>query len=1154
MNIVLQMAMFDRSIVHKFLNDTGFGLPFLLPDHNLLSIMENLGVGWYPNHRVFLSNSYPLVWDDVSVCAFRDWCTIASNRDWPNGVEMLDDLNSLFALVSSLLLHRASVGNRYAHLFRLFNCVDKLCRIWSQRLRFKVFNKEVCCHHQIPLRDCTCDRVSQGVVCPLTQIHAQTILALTDHLRAWIYTYKIFISNFHRDQRLKFFFESIRGAYAQNTFQGYYLDHNTDKDTVYFWMGLHSTFHLIGSTTRSSIQRAWEHRRDVLGMNKRKWQPAYDCWKFLKQDDFICIPLLKFASGISKIEIQSLELHLIKTFQPTLNSPWANQYLLKWNRELRSTLTNKSAAQNKPMRHRRSPPTPPFKDMCWKLKPMENVQYVKTVWRRLLPGTPPTRARVVCTTTIPRIIDSLVVLYRNNNLQNRSDSLCREMEFMMMALSVIIIQKICVRICLDYAQRIALPIIQFIRQATRTKEVRPRIHLVRLPVPYRMDRDFRVAVRHCINACAPSLPEGLICIVTLAWSGNPKVVDTLTNVKTWERQYLTEVPCTCELLRGLGFPQPNRAFHLCSTLRESSLRFVLGEIWGSGQLAYQFPTHVCIRRISQLVAGKSNMRRYRVLRHFFYSVFTSLTPLYLLRSSPIPPRKFLTPGVPAHNDVAFIRTVLNDIAVISVVDKRSCEVAVACPLGRSLASRKIMLSADYRISTTSPEETVVRFQRFWDLHLGAANPKLKHWFQKLLQKHEFGQGYQVPKFSNMQEKVRPLNSYYKHGFKCVFSFMCMAGLHLISRLKCPNLHCMNIKTIVHKFTTFNDEVLRRAVDPLQRWMGYHLYRFKRDIDNFYPRVPREIVAQAWLWLISRRDACPPRRPYVIVRRSRQFTKKRGNLGFLHDGPPFRCVNRIEDNTRFLLSSAPRDSVEVFNFPIISGSAVIDLDYSTASCYWASQLWLQVRGVPQGSPLAVLQAILCAVFMETSFLKQWRRHVRWKDIFWEGFRWIDDIYIVVFVHPLDIAAFEGWFLASLGGCFQPLQFKVEDPSTFVGLEISINGNLTGASDWALSTTAYNPNLPTLLAVKSRKRFLAKDYWPRLQPWITARPFSSKVGVLRGMLCRSMDCATNNYVLQRSIFHLCTEWHINGVPNWIITKVLRETGLRTFPWLPPPLPEP
>ena len=219
-------------------------------------------------------------------------------------------------------------------------------------------------------------------------------------------------------------------------------------------------------------------------------------------------------------------------------------------------------------------------------------------------------------------------------------------------------------------------------------------------------------------------------------------------------------------------------------------------------------------------------------------------------------------------------------------------------------------------------------------------------------------GYVIPKDKD-KNKYRPVVSYYNHKYKKLLNTVSRGVAGMLKMID-DEKHCILWKTgDLHKIMNEKITKLLGNSSKNNKYIKIRSY----DIKNFYTNLNHNEIRKAFRWLVSE------------VRKKKRVCK-------------YVSVCRNKDEKVRFGSRVDLDGWTVFDFSVFED--VIDMDLEFAIFRIGDVLLQQEKGVPMGSPLSPILAILVAAYYESCFFENCQEDER-KLI--DGVRYVDDITIL-----------------------------------------------------------------------------------------------------------------------------------------------------------------
>ena len=473
---------------------------------------------------------------------------------------------------------------------------------------------------------------------------------------------------------------------------------------------------------------------------------------------------------------------------------------------------------------------------------------------------------------------------------------------------------------------------------------------------------------------------------------------------------------------------------------------------------------------------------------------------------------------------------LRRIAVVTPVDKMPSALAISCPRAWQARAREVFLG----------KSNVCRLFPGWNsVHNAFSELQAKLGYTGLLPRdvthHQFGGVDVWPKTSNLPLKARPLGSYAKHCMRAHFSLACRA-LNFMTTNLCPeSISVIAAEKVVNKFHNFSVD----CVDKCSRGFTPIYVPFKRDIDNFFNNVPRNLISKALHWVVARwYEVHGTRRRFIRIPRLYRYAPR------YRESP--HCFSRAFKGHVRNLARANRPKPSPHNCRVVSADdyvlrvddivPIVNADLDSGFLHFGRGLFVPTVGMTQGSNLSPGVCNLVCCFFEFERVRL-PPHIPCDGIHFVTMmiaRWVDDIFgVLCFWHQehhraQDIRSLSDQLIEHLMRTYshavhsrirrkrkyECLRLKVEDPAVFVGFNVGTTPVVS------LSPHSKNGNLFRAAVVRV--------LYPRFQSWHCNRPLSEKVGSVQGLLVQCVDRCMN----------------VDPVPH--IASLMLELKCLEYPW--------
>ena len=220
-------------------------------------------------------------------------------------------------------------------------------------------------------------------------------------------------------------------------------------------------------------------------------------------------------------------------------------------------------------------------------------------------------------------------------------------------------------------------------------------------------------------------------------------------------------------------------------------------------------------------------------------------------------------------------------------------------------------------------------------------------------------GYIIPKNKD-KNKYRPVVSYFHHKYKKLLNTTSRGIAGMLKLISKNSKNCVLWKTgDLHNVMIEKIRKLLELKNSKNKYIKVRSY----DIKNFYTNLDHSEIRKAFKWLVSTVKKHKRVCEYVSVSSDRNEKNRIGSKVNMH-GWTDLDMDVLQD--------------------------IIDMDLNYAIFTIGDVILQQEKGVPMGSPLSPILAILVAAFYEYQFFESCRQEE--KDEI-DGVRYVDDISII-----------------------------------------------------------------------------------------------------------------------------------------------------------------
>ena len=397
--------------------------------------------------------------------------------------------------------------------------------------------------------------------------------------------------------------------------------------------------------------------------------------------------------------------------------------------------------------------------------------------------------------------------------------------------------------------------------------------------------------------------------------------------------------------------------------------------------------------------------------------------------------------------------------------------------------------------------------------------------------HAYGLNDSLPKYSNEYEKDRPLLSYAGHGGRDILSAGARAGMFALKQAFKEDISVLSLTTVVDEFVSF-----QRTLDFEDVAACLHCFKF--DIKDFFTSIPHPLLMQAWNFFFTHLTEFSRRYSHILIPTKQESRTPRNIIWLRFARFAQRKPYTLSSRRQHKYTAQPRFSTNNRtphkNYISISFSAIGDalrIDISSAISFLGEQPIRQKYGSPQGSPMSVFNASIVALFLEYRAWTDLRAscldliHQPYVRIF--RARWVDDLFLLFATrYPLSSIHCAG-IQMRFTDAYSPFGLKVEDASTFVGLNIDCQGR------------------------KLHFGIASKKIAPKYAHARSNITRSQMRGLIKTVVTRAIDCSTDPHTILRSIREIWHDFETVGYQIPIFRSVLDELR-RKYPYLNDVLP--
>lgn len=906
------------------------------------------------------------------------------------------------------------------------------------------------------------------------------------YFRQLLFTMKLELSKFHHDVRLRDFLRAVGKTSFRTSIPCRSAASQNDRCVVY---GLYSPRHrasYVGATTRGLATRADEHTRNC---NRSQSQRDIPCYKYLRRHgvhNWIPLPLVSFADTTSLATLKRIELQLVTQSHSTLNTPYINRLNARHMDCKPVVATTRLRTRSRPFRHERNPEKPRSSSLLNSKEAMgshcsraivESYRSETSFFGKVLK-----RTKRVEWFTVFEVSEKATSLHNSTHRNGRLYRILR-------ALPQSFLDQVCQFVTRWYTPSDSKRALRRINDACKNRTFKPRIVSKRIRVDW-LPLDIRPLMMRALAVTFRYRDPTSHYIIHIQYRRQRSVLDLLSNERHWSRSFtLTSPQCTCGVLESLGFSRDPETNHVSCRLEDHQpLCDLLPEGCGCNVKVLRGVPEVLNHCLKELGRSLPDDRSRSFAQGFFALLFSN----HAATAKNLPEGRKHCDFVHS-SQLTPLRQSLNDVAVISTVDKNKSSICVSCPHFRySRPHSTFLMGPDYRTSQITPETALTNASAQVRAIVLPANPDNGPTLDKAVRNHRFGSGLEIPKDSSLCHKSRPLMSYYRHFYRAILGYICVAGLYLISRLKDPHMHTTNPQSILSRLAHFNYQTTtdRRQGKPRE------IFARKTDVANFYNTIPRPPLLRALVWLMQ--SSGIGRRRFLCVTKNRYSHANAGppqSSGHVPGHGCHRLCPRSLKN-RVRVTNSRHVPKGCFLIPIESILDLIQIDLGCAFFHIHNIFVQQWDATPQGAPASPFYAILTAVFIETQFLQSFSLSTEVLEARLFSARWIDDCYLLIATQHKTTAdrlfkKLEHFFTQEgFTMKLEPLQYF----APFMIIDDGFGSPLSASRD----PVKFGVKVPGFL------EFFDQGSWkPRLQGFFTARSIHDIRGVIKGQILRTID---------------------------------------------------
>ena len=1035
-------------------------------------------------------------------------------------VEMCSWVTKAHQLLAQVFLLRCSVVERRA-LLSTFNNVLKSVAAVYLRKRYartkcvKCEKQHWCCAHN-PVEP------EHELKAVLSRSAMDKFLHVCNFLRSVASLKFVWLSSFHFHEKLRDLFSIVTDGIACGQ-----LGFARDMHVNYFFFSIGSKVTETGETMNSFNERVSQHWRNMMLKRDSAWIPGYEVMCQHGVHEFVVVPLCSAGANATKLQRYRLEQMISRSFQCKGNTPFAQKYLKSKLGEYDKMHVARSFQDGKPMRYKRHPCTPRFFDFQKKLS---SVQF--PTWNEI---------------NAAQLDEIRLKLMRQGKQAEQGKKLVRKLPDKQVSIlyrQLFDCQK-------DRNHALALNRLRStLQDAQRSVPVHKKF-VFRTPFCKTLNVH-RLMMQHVSQWLSKQTSlHGMYVSVRCTYKLNPSIEDIACNHKKFGAAFGQEARLRCRQKMAWGDRLRRSCVCACELLKRIS---VSSPAWDNcGHVAVRFFPDMLVPRLAgSNVSSKTRVEPdfefvSRCLRSHLFRLgrclkISGASKAWMLLNSRLQSWGVLgnvRHNVIYHREIREALFLISRHAVVSIIDKSKGELCALCPvLAQNMYVTHVVESDKFVRSSLDPEECA---QPCFDLLYKLQ--RLKCCFS-IPRDHKWGMLTCIPKSKDIAQKVRVLNSYYKHACKDVFRVACCGGIHLI---RCSSLDVFAVdrmRDVLAAVENFNFDL--DGLPPHRRSQVKTVFR-KFDLDDFFSRCDREMSHKAIDLVLANRQTRHARRNVIVMNLvPGRFVDKhwRADKGpFVRSfGPGLRTLNSGCSRKVWLSTSRviPKGCVCL---PVRLLHEVVDLDFSTGFAWCGKILFRVVSGLATGSPLSVFLALVNVLYC----LYSWKLTinnihkfvnsflVKKEALKWKLVEWIDDFGLMIacgskLVEELLVCSLK-WFLAGFA-------LKEENPEVYVGMRV----HLLPCGHIGLQT--WNPNEIWLRHVKFCHDFMQLPR-RRMQHAMSSSPKNRLIGFVRGQLIRCLDTCSDREFAISSLRFMCMELFALGYGNQAV-KELRNI-IAAYPYL-------
>lgn len=423
--------------------------------------------------------------------------------------------------------------------------------------------------------------------------------------------------------------------------------------------------------------------------------------------------------------------------------------------------------------------------------------------------------------------------------------------------------------------------------------------------------------------------------------------------------------------------------------------------------------------------------------------------------------------------------------IIVPLDKNTGSCALACPIlyrDYLLANFKWVGKERKYIKRLQHSESILQYMKKFNQRFKSYTPK----------NSALPSSYILPKNKDIQ-RYRPIVSYFNHPCKTLFKIASRGLVHLLKHSQ------------EKSFSIFN------TLDPMKFIKEQKLVKYgkhlllKADIKEMYTHLPHQEIIKSINWII-----CCYRKK---IKEEIISIKSKGKIETItgeYQGKKRKQFKQLSINE-------------------IKEITLFDLENSYLWC--GKFLLQQTKGIPMGSPLSPILAILYCCRIESYFLDTLKINMKFNSI-----RYIDDILIILSGKEKEMTERNIQQLIVTmkhfyhNGC--DVVMEIEES----GQNINFLENKISIFRDNLEIEYFNKNEENIENENKQKII-------RFKHWKSYEPEEQKLGLIIGFLTRISRLSNDENALLHNILCLIKELYLLGYPRRIINTALYKMELKT-----------